>query len=173
VKPSFWLTTIVALLPVAMFFFRRRWFRQKIAFAGGAAVSVGLLLLPEHFLVRNKEVGECYLPTQLFVIHANLIRDQMADDLERGAKIPYPRQWLRRVYATLSAEIAKSSAAGPHYYSTLGFNPDYLMWNETSIAGQLRKEFGNNVSALCAFYRFCYWRIWRQRIWYYCWSRSR
>jgi hypothetical protein len=163
VKPSFWLTTIVAILPVAMFFFRRCWFRQKIALAGGAAVSMALLLLPEHFLIRNGGGGECYLPTQLFVIHANLIRDQMANDLERGAKIPYPREWLRHVYSTLSAEIAKSSADGPDFYSTLRFNPDYLMWDESSIVGQLRKEFGHNVSALCAFYRFYYWRIWRQR----------
>ena len=165
VKPSFWLTAIVALLPVAMFFFRRRWFWQKIAFAGGAAVSAVLLSLPEHSLIRNNEIGECFLPTQLFVIHANLIRDQMADDLERGAKVPYSLEWLGRVQATLSAEIAKSSAAWRRYYghSTLGFDPDYLMYNESSIVRQLDKEFGNNVSALCAFYRFYYWRIWRQR----------
>ena len=165
VKPSFWLTAIVALLPVAMFFFRRRWFWQKIAFAAGVAVSAALLSLPEHSLIRNNEIGECFLPTQLFVIHANLIRDQMADDLERGAKVPYPLEWLGRVHATLSAEIAKSSAAWRRYYGyyTLGFDPDYLMYNESSIVRQLDKEFGNNVSALCAFYRFYYWRIWRQR----------
>ena len=162
VKPSFWLTAIVALLPVAMFFFRRCWFWQKIAFAAGVAVCAALLSLPEHSLIRNDEIGECFLPTQLFVIHANLIRDQMADDLERGAKVPYPPEWLGRVHATLSAEIAKSSAR--YYgYHTLGFDPDYLMYNESSIVRQLQKEFGNNVSALCAFYRFYYWRIWRQR----------
>ena len=37
------------------------------------------------------------------------------------------------------------------------------MYDESSIVRQLQKEFGNNVSALCAFYRFYYWRIWRQR----------
>jgi hypothetical protein len=61
--------------------------------------------------------------------------------------------------------MTKSSAASRRYYGhiTLGFDPDYLMFNRTSIRSQLRKEFGNNSSALCAFYRFCYWRIWRQR----------
>ncbi len=97
------------------------------------------------------------------MIHANLIRDQMADDIERGAKVPYPQVWLGPVYAKLSAEIAKSAAAGPHYYSSLGFDPDYLMWNETSIVGQLRTEFRNDVPSLCAFYQFYYWRIWQQR----------
>ncbi len=163
VKPSFGLTATVALLPVATFFFRRGWFWQKIALAGGATVSAALLVLPEHFLSRNDEASQTFLPTTLFVIHANLIRDQIADDLKRNAKVPYPREWLGRIHAVLSAEIAKSFAAWPRHYSTLGFDPDYLMYNQTSIAAQLHKEFGNKISALCTFYRFYYWRIWRQR----------
>ncbi len=163
VKPSFGLTATIALLPVARFFFRRSWFRQKIALGAGAAASAALLLLPEHFLSRNDEWSKTFLPTTLFVIHANLIRDQMADDLERNAKVPYPREWLERVHAVLSAEIAKSFAAWPQHYRTLGFDPDYLMYYQTSIAAQLHKEFGNNISALCTFYWFYYWRIWRQR----------
>jgi hypothetical protein len=163
VKPSFWFSVIAALVPVGIFFLREGSLWQKIALGAGAAVSAALLLLPEHFLNRKAGVSECFLPTTLFVIHANLIRDQMADDLERGAKVPYPREWLGQVHATLSAEIAKSSATGLGFYSTIGLNPDYLIWNETSIVKQLHREFGNNVAALCAFYRFYYWRIWRQR----------
>jgi hypothetical protein len=163
VKPSFRLTAMVALLPIAIFLFRPGWLWQKIALACGAALAVALLLLPGHFLLRHRRVDECYLPTQLFVIHANLIRDQMRADLESGAKVPYPWQWLSRVHNVLATEISKSSAAGPHYYSTLGFNPDYLMWNQTSIVRKLQQEFGDNTSGLCAFYRFYYWRVWRQR----------
>ena len=163
VKPSFRLTAIVALLPIVIFLFRPRWFWQKIALVGGATLSALLLLLPEHFLVRDRKLDECYLPTQLFVIHADLIRDQIRDDLESGAKVPYPREWLRRVDSTLDTEIAKSSAAGPHYYATLGFNPDYLMWSETSIVRQLHQEFSDSLSGLCAFYRFYYWRLWQQQ----------
>jgi len=106
--------------------------------------------MPEYFLSRNDEVSQTWLPTTLFVIHADLIRDQMAEDLERNARLPYSLEWLRRVQAALSAEISKS---GKHY-KTLGFDPDYLMYNPTSIVRQLRKEFGNDVSALCTFYRF-------------------
>jgi hypothetical protein len=160
VKPSFWLTAIVALLPVAMFLFRRGWLREKVLLIVGSAVSAALLLLSAY---RNNEVNECFLPTQLFVIHANLIRDQMTDDLNDGAKVPYPQDWLRRAHDALSEEIAKSFAAWPRHYRTLGFDPDYLMYNQTSIAAQLHKEFGNNISALCAFYRFYYWRIWLHR----------
>src|SRR4029453_2942351 len=104
VKPSFWLTAIVALLPVGIFFFREGWFSQKIVLAGGAAVSGAFLLLPAHVLIHNNKVRECFLPAQLFVIHANLIRDQMAADLERGARSPYPREWLWGVLAVLHAE---------------------------------------------------------------------
>jgi hypothetical protein len=163
VKPSFWLSAIVALLPVVIFFFRKGWFSQKIVLAGGAAVSAALLLLPEHVLIHNNKVRECFLPAELFVIHANLIRDQMAADLELGAKSPYPQEWLGRVHAALKAEIIKSITKGPVNFPTLGFDPDYLMFNQTSIESQLRKEFGSNSSALCAFYWFYYWRIWQQR----------
>ena len=162
VKPSFALAAIVALLPIGIIFFRQGWFGQKMMLAGGAAACAALFLLPEHFLSRNDEASKTFLPATLFVIHADLIRDQMADDLKLNARVPYPREWLGRVRAALEAEIAKS-AASSRVYSTLGFDPDYLKYDRSSIAAQLRKEFGSNVSALCAFYRFYYWRIWRER----------
>jgi hypothetical protein len=162
VKPSFVLVASIALLPVGIFFFRRDWFWQKIALGSGAAVSAALLLLPEHFLSRNDEISQTFLPATLFFIHANLIRDQMADDL-RCAEVPYQREWLERIHDALSVEIEKSFAARSGHYSTLGFDPDYLNHNKSSIAAQLRREFGKNVRELCAFYRFYYWRIWRQR----------
>jgi hypothetical protein len=154
VKPSFALIGVVALLPVGIFFFRRGWFRQKIAVGGGAALSAALLLVPEHFLSRNDESSRTFLPITLFVNHADLIRDQMADDLERGAESPYPRELVR---------IAKSSAGRPGHFWSLGFDPDYLMYNESSIIAQLRREFDNNAPEMCAFFRFYYQRIWRER----------
>lgn len=162
-KPSCVLAAGVVLLPVGLFFLRRGWLPQKVALGAGAVFSAALLLLPEHFLSRNDENSRTFLPTTLFVIHANLIRDQMSEDIQRGANVPYPREWLARIHATLSFEITKSFAAWPGHYSSLGFDPDYLMYNENSIAAQLQREFGNNVTALCTFYRFYYTRIWRQR----------
>jgi hypothetical protein len=159
VKPSFLLAAIVAVLPVGMFFFRRVRLWQKLALGGGAAASMALLLLPEHFFSRSDKLSRWYLPTQLFAIHANLIRDQIGDDLQHDAKVPYSRERLAHIHSALSAEIAKSGV----HYSTLGLNPDYLMHNRSSIAAQLREEFGKNVPALCAFYWFYYWRVWCQR----------
>ena len=162
-KPSFALVAVLSFLPVGILFFRRGWLGQKIALGSGVAVSAALLLLPEHFLSRNDEASQTFLPTTLFVVHANLIRDQMADDLERGVAIPYSRELLGRVHDALGIEIAQSSAAHPEHYPSLGFSPDHLMYEETSIAAQLRREFDNNIPALCEFYRFYYWRIWQHR----------
>jgi len=163
VKPSFGFVAIVALLPVGAFLLQRGWGREKIALSAAAALTAALLFLPEHFLARNDEISQTFLPTMLFVIHADLIRDQMAADLKEDAEVPYSRDWLERVHNALSAEIAKSHAANPRRYRLFGFDPEYLWFNDSSIAAQLRREFGNNVSGRCAFYRFYYWRTWQRR----------
>jgi len=163
VKPSFALLAIAALLPVGIFFCRRSWFRQKIALGAGAVIGAALLLLPEYYLSRDDEVSRTFLPTSVFVTHANLIRDQMAEDLESGAKVPYDRERVTRIHDALKTEIAKSAAARPGHFWSLGFDPDYLMYAKSSIALQLRQEFDHDVPALCAFYRFYYRRIWQER----------
>jgi hypothetical protein len=160
-NPKFSLAAVVGLLPVGILFFRRAWSWQKIALAGAVAASAALLLLSDYFLTRKNEGTQIYLPLTLFAIHADLIRDQMAADLECNAKVPYPRDWLVRVQQALSAEIANSVAFGHH--PKFGFDYDYLMFNRDSIAAQLRREFDGDVSALCAFYWFYYRRIWLQR----------
>jgi len=163
VRPSFAFVAIVALLPVGALLLQRGWAREKIVLSVAAALTAALLFLPEHFLARNDEISQTFLPSMLFVIHADLIRDQMAADLKENANVPYSRDWLERVHTALSAEIAKSHAANPRRYRLFGFDPEYLWFNESSIAAQLRREFGNDVAGRCAFYRFYYWRTWQRR----------
>jgi hypothetical protein len=163
VRPSFGFAAIIALLPVIALSLQRGRAREKIVLSIASAVTAALLFLPEHLLARNDEISKTFLPTMLFVIHANLIRDQMAADLKENANVPYSQDWLERVHTALSAEIAKSHAAHPRRYRLLGFDPEYLWFNESSIAAQLRREFGNNVSGRCAFYRFYYWRTWQHQ----------
>ncbi len=159
VKPSFMLVSFLVLLPIGVLFFQQNQSWQKVVIAVGGTASVLLLWLPEHFLSRNDRISQTFLPTILFAVHANLIRDQIADDLEHNAKLPYAPEWLRRIQTELSMELSKSR----NHYKTLGFDPDYLMYNQSAIVAQLRKEFGNDVSALCGFYRFYYLRIWQYR----------
>lgn len=162
-KPSFALIAAIACLPVAISFFRRGWFLEKSALGIGAILGAALLVVPEYVLSCDDALGPPFLPATLFVNHADLIRDQMADDLQRGAGVPYSREWLERVHAALRTEIAKSLKARPDHYWSLGFDPDYLMYSPDSIVAQLRREFGNNSSEPSAFYRFYYRRIWQVR----------
>src|SRR6266576_219139 len=162
-KPNFWFAAIVVMVPVVAFFLRQNWWRQKIALGLAIAVTAALVLWPECILSRKDAESQTFLPTMLFVIHADLIRDQMAEDLKENAHLPYSREWLERVYAALDSEIGKSQTNYPGHYPSLKFNPEYLWFDPSSNTTQLRREFGSNVSALCDFYRFYYWRTWQRR----------
>jgi hypothetical protein len=151
------------MVPVAAFFLRQNWWRQKIALGLATALTAALVLWPERILSRKDRESQFFLPTMLFVIHADLIRDQMASDLKENASLPYSRDWLERVYVALDSEIAKSQTNYPGHYPSLKFDPEYLWFNPSSIVAQLQREFDSNVSALCAFYRFYYWRTWQRR----------
>lgn len=162
-KPSFWFAAIVVMVPVTAFFLRPNWVRQKIALGLGMVLIASLVLWPERILSRKDEASQTFLPTMLFVIHADLIRDQMAADLKENASLPYSKDWLERVYVALNSEIAKSETNYPGHYPSLQFDPEYLWFDRSSITTQLRREFGSNISALCDFYRFYYWRTWQRR----------
>src|SRR5205807_9872374 len=53
--------------------------------------------------------------------------------------------------------------ANTRRYAVLGFDPDDLRYKLSAVGEQLRRDFRNDLPALCAFYRFCYWRIWQQQ----------
>jgi hypothetical protein len=163
IKPSFVFASLFVLTPIIALLWRKDWLWQKVWFSLGFAVSAAILLLPEYFLRRNDELSRTFLPTTLFVFHANLIRDQLADDLAKNVTLPYSRDRLERLYLTLRAEITKSHTARHYAYHSLGFDPDFLMYDPNSIAVQTRREFRGDIAAVCAFYRFYYWRIWQKR----------
>ena len=96
VKPSFVFLALVPLLPVAIFLVTRNPIRQKITLALGIALSAAMIAVPEHFLSRGDERSKLFLPTNLFVVHADLIRDQLADDVAKGAVLPYQPERGRR-----------------------------------------------------------------------------
>jgi hypothetical protein len=87
----------------------------------------------------------------------------LAADLQNDVSLPYSRDRLERFDFALKAEITKSRGVRPEAYPGLGFDPDYLMYDANSITAQARREFGGDIDALCAFYRFYYWRIWQQQ----------
>ena len=163
IKPSFAFASLFVLSPVAALFGRSRWWLEKVLFSLGLALSAAVLSLPEYFLSRNDEMSRTFLPTTLFVIHAQLIRDQLADDLAKNVSLPYSRDRLERLYLALNAEITKSHVGRQYAYHSLGFDPDFLMHDPNSIAAQTRREFRGDVAGVCAFYYFYYRRIWQKR----------
>jgi hypothetical protein len=160
-RPSLAIAATGALAPVAAAVFGRFPLRSKLVFVGGSIVVAGALLLPEEFLARGDDDAETFLPTDLFMIHAAIIRDQMAADVASGASLPYPTDWLRRTERRLTAEITKSG--NEHPYPTLGLQPDYLMFGPDSFHAGMRREFRGRSDEMCAFYRFYYWRTWREQ----------
>ena len=163
VKPSFAFLALVPLLPIGIFLVTRHVLREKIALVLGIFASAAAILLPEHFLSREDELSRLFLPTTLFVIHADLIRDQMADDVAHQVALPYRLDWLDRMQKQLAAEIAKARPIEGRRFPSLGYSPDVLMYGSNSIAEQLAGEFNDDLTTLAAFYRFYYWRTWRQR----------
>ena len=163
VKPSFFFLALVPLLPIGIFLVTRNPLRQKVVIALGIAFSAALIAVPEHFLSRGDDRSQLFLPTNLFVVHADLIRDQLADDVATGANLPYPRERLDKIQKQLALEIEKSAVAEGSHFPSLGFSPDYLMYTATSIAEQVAQEFNYDIPAITSFYNFCYWRTWQQR----------
>jgi hypothetical protein len=160
-KPSFALAAAGGVAPVVVGLFGQFPIRSKFALVLGSAVLGGLLLVPEQFLARGDEASKTFLPTELFMIHAGLIRDQMAADVASGAALPYRTDWLGRMERRLNQEIAKSAI--DHPFPTLGLNPDYLMFRPDSFNAQMRQEFGGRLNELCDFYEFYYQRTWREQ----------
>jgi hypothetical protein len=162
-KPSFVFLASVALFPVGLFFFQRNQLRQKCTLGLALLISAIIFFVPEYLLSRADDLSRVFLPTTLFTIHADLIRDQMAEDVQSGAVLPYKRDLLDRIQKQLALEIEKSAAAEGFRFPSLRFSPDYLMTGTDSIADRVAREFNYDNAAITSFYRFCYWRAWQGR----------
>jgi hypothetical protein len=160
-KPSFYLATAVATLPVWVSFLDpREALRRKLVLTGIAAVSVlALLSLPEYAVGRTDPDSKTFLPTTLFVVHANIIRDQLAKDIASGANTPYPPQLLENTYELLDQEIKRSKQTG--HYTSLGFDPDYLMYEDSfdrKFSSNLKSQYPDDSRG--KFYYYYFFRTW-------------
>jgi hypothetical protein len=142
------------------FFDPREALRGKLILTGLSACSVILLLaLPEYALGKNDPDSKTFLPTTLFVVHANIIRDQLAKDIASGADTPYQPQLLENTYQLLDQEIKRSKQTG--HYTSLGFDPDYLMYEDSfdrKFSSQLKAQYPNDSQG--KFYYYYFFRTW-------------
>jgi hypothetical protein len=160
-KPSFYLATAAVTLPVWVSFLDpRETLRGKLVLTGLSAFSVIVLLaLPEYTLGKNDPDSKTFLPTTLFVVHANIIRDQLAKDIASGADTPYPPQLLESTYQLLDQEIKRSKQTG--HYTSLGFDPDYLMYEDSfdrKFSSHLKAQYPNDSRG--KFYYYYFFRTW-------------
>jgi hypothetical protein len=161
-KPSFGLAAGVALLPLlAAGLQPGQLWQRRLALpgaAGGALLLAALLLFwPEHVLARTDNISDLFLPETLLTLHADVIRDQMAQDLAQGDPTPYAAGFLADLHARLAHELELASVPGQHPYESLGFNPDYLMY-EDSFCRYLYHNFGTPFTVRLGFYYFA--RAW-------------
>jgi hypothetical protein len=159
-KPNFYLATAFATLPIWIYLLDpKESLRKKLRLIGLAAISSAMLFLPEEALKRTDPSSKTFLPATLFVMHANIIRDQLALDLESKAKNPYPPEFLEKTYILLNREITLSKQTGR--YTSLGFDPSYLM-AEDSFDRKFSNDFepGGSDSSRVKFYYYYFFRTW-------------
>jgi hypothetical protein len=150
-KPSFGFAAIFTTLPVWLCLALPGYpIRSKAWLAAAAIVPTFLLLfLPEHILKSKDPWGPLFLAETLITVHANIVDQQMAEDLASNAPLPYPRNIVEAAHQMLSAELVKASAGGDtKTYPSLGFNPDYLMYSDSfCIRFQTEMKFSNRAMA--------------------------
>ncbi len=163
-KPSYSLTAILTTLPVWwQLFDRRAKWTARLAMAGVPVLAAGLLLwLPESRYSAADPRNQTFLPASLFTIHAQQIRTQLGRDLDHAdSAVPYSHEQLQAIVDLLDKEIEVSRPTVRHGFAALGFNPDYLLY-EDSFCRKLVHIFPERRQR-ADFYRFYFRRTWRQQ----------
>ncbi len=158
-KPSFGLATLFSTAPVWISLLcPGSSLRSKAALAAAAILPALLFLfLPEHLLKRNDTWGNQFLPETLFSVHASMILDQMSRDLAANAQTAYPRDLLQSAHDLLQADLQKArTVETSKEFPTLGFNPDYLMYDSFCI--EFAKMTNWDSASLIKFYDYEYRR---------------
>src|SRR5205809_2136263 len=126
-RASFALTILFSGLPVLIALFDRRetWPRRAVVILV-PLITAAVVLRTEQILAKSDPQAKWWLPTTLFTIHANLIAQQMDEDIARGDCGRHGCEWLHEVSASLHKEIEKSRHL-PKFWRSLRFDPDYLM----------------------------------------------
>src|SRR5438552_9093293 len=124
-RASFTLSILFSGLPVLIALFDRRetWPRRAVVILV-PLITAAVVLRTEQILAKSDPQAKWCLPTTLFTIHANLIAQQMDEDIARGDCGRHGCEWLHEVSASLHEEIEKSRHL-PKSWRSLGLDPDY------------------------------------------------
>jgi hypothetical protein len=161
-KPSFWLSGMFSTIPiwVALFDRREKWAHRALM-AGTALAAIFLLLfLPGRHFARMDSMNLSFFPESIFSIHAVIIREQIAADLEQGNAVPYAREDLESTLALLDAGIRASPSADPRGFGSPGYDADRLLHHDAFFS---KMEERHGFLWPLGFYRYYFWRTWEQR----------
>jgi hypothetical protein len=162
-KPSFGLTAFFAITPVLVTLFRRKRARsERIAFLAATTISALFLVLPEHYLAKSDSFQTTFLPSTLFFIHANLIENQMEEDIARGDCGDHGCDWLSGITSDFREEIRHSWERNQSYES-LHSDPDYLMYASDVIRHWKERYFQGDEAQRIRFYWYYAMRTFRHQ----------
>jgi hypothetical protein len=132
-KPSFGFAALFSTLPVWLCLVLPGCsMGERAGLAAGAILPALLLLfLPEHILKRDDPASLTFLPETLLTIHASIVERQLTEDLAGNQPLPYPRPVVQAARDLLATELAKASHTPGKTYPSLGYNPDYLMYENS------------------------------------------
>src|SRR5438477_1147535 len=163
-KPSFLGVVVLANLPIIIALFRpgQSAWGKLLLVAVPVLGAVLLLAWPEYKL--RQAAGSLYLARSLFSVHADLINDQIAEDLARHARTPYSPEFLAATHAALSEALRESRGEEGKYWHALGFKADYLRYGDKAgnhaFLRELTDRLGGKEQSV-EFCRYYYWRAMR------------
>jgi hypothetical protein len=162
-KPSYALTALLMIGVLSWLVWRSTggW-RYQSLFLAGAMIAGLVIIVPEYLLGRADRLSKMFLPQTLFSVHAEIIREQMGDDLRSETPTAFPRPWLQTAYDELGAEIARAHVPAPEQFSLLGFSPDYLMNGADAIFTPWLQQLGSD-DEFRRFLNYYYWRALQHR----------
>jgi len=152
-RPTWGIGFIFASLPAVISLFEgSETIRRKCILAGVSITLVtAFLILPERSLAKEDRGDKTFGARVVFATHADFIRDQIGIDLAQGAAVPYDKEWLASVQASLTEDIEMTA---PEAQKTLGFNSEFIMWEDSTFR-KITHDMGNDpekVSAFCWYY---------------------
>ena len=161
-KPSMGLGTVAANLPLLFWLWRgKEAARRKAAIIGaGVAVIVVGLWWPEKVLASRDKFTQIFLPTMLFTIHADMIHEQIVEDLARHDTAPYPPEWLATFNRTLEQSLTEAQTTDLGGWRSLGFNADHLIYRRSVFDPFFPRGDEAAEAAFCMHY---YKRAWLHR----------
>lgn len=160
-KPSWGFASLVAPAVLAVCFFLRRAKRDRLALAAACGLGVFIVwilhgVLPRGLHWKPDQFSRLFLPQTLVSVHA----DKVVAEFERGALEPHEMEFAGRLGRAFEGARA---GKGVQPYSTLGFNPDFILY-ESGVFQSLPVA-PDSVEARRGYLLGLYFRSLRARPW--------